>query len=156
MAHHENFGFPVVVLRYFSIYGPRQRPDMAYHIFIESALDGRPITVYGDGEQTRSNTYVDDCVDATVKALKGARIGEVYNIGGGELLKLRDAIELIEEIAGRRVEIVRLPVRPGDQLITHADISKARAHFGFEPRISPRYGLERQLEWHAQLRQTVR
>jgi nucleoside-diphosphate-sugar epimerase len=152
MAHFSNFGFPVVVLRYFSIYGPRQRPDMAYHIFIESILDGLPITVFGDGEQSRSNTYVDDCVDATVSALHRGRVGEAYNIGGGELLKLCDAIDMIGDLTGRTPVIVREATRPGDQRITRADTSKARAELGYEPSVLPREGLERQLVWHLERR----
>jgi nucleoside-diphosphate-sugar epimerase len=148
MAHHANFGFPVIVLRYFSIYGPRQRPDMAYHIFIESVLDGRPITVFGDGEQARSNTYVDDCVDGTVLALRNGRVGEAYNIGGGELLKLSEAIDLIGELTGCVAVIERRPARPGDQRITQADTSKARQELGYRPLVLPRAGLERQLQWH--------
>jgi nucleoside-diphosphate-sugar epimerase len=148
LAHHRNFGFPALILRYFSIYGPRQRPDMAYHLFIESILDGQPITMFGDGQQARSNTYVDDCVDATVRAVHDGRIGEAYNVGGGELLELRHAITLIGELAGRAPEIIRRPAIPGDQRITQADTTKAREHFGYEPRIGPRVGLQRQLEWH--------
>ena len=148
LAHHRNFGLPALILRYFSIYGPRQRPDMAYHLFIESILDGQPITVFGDGEQARSNTYVDDCVEATVRALHDGRIGEAYNVGGGEVLELRHAITLISELAGRTPEIIRRPALPGDQRITQADTTKAREHFGYEPRTRPREGLQRQLEWH--------
>jgi nucleoside-diphosphate-sugar epimerase len=147
-AHHENFGFPVTVLRYFSIYGPRQRPDMAYNIFIESVLDDRAIPLYGDGDQARSNTYVDDCVEGTVAALTGGQVGEAYNIGGGELLRLRDAIAIIGDLAGKDPEIVRCSAVPGDQRITQADTSKAEAHFGYRPRVSARDGLARQFEWH--------
>jgi nucleoside-diphosphate-sugar epimerase len=148
LSHFASFGFPVVILRYFSIYGPRQRPDMAYHIFIESVLDGAPITVFGDGQQARSNTYVSDCVDATVAALDRGRIGEAYNVGGGELLKLCDAIDIIGELTGRAPVVVRAPERPGDQRITQADTAKARAELGYEPRVAPRDGLARQLAWH--------
>jgi nucleoside-diphosphate-sugar epimerase len=125
---------------------------MAYHIFIESILDGRPITVFGDGEQSRSNTYVDDCVDATVRALHSGRLGEAYNIGGGALLKLCEAIDLISEFTGRTPEIVRKPVRPGDQRITQADTGKAREELGYQPLVLPRKGLEQQLAWHLERR----
>jgi UDP-glucuronate 4-epimerase len=148
LAHHASFDFPVVILRYFSIYGPRQRPDMAYHIFIEALLDGRPITVFGDGEQSRSNTYVDDCVDATVSALTRGCVGEAYNIGGGQPLKLRDAISMIGELTGLQPRLVHRPERPGDQRVTQAETTKAREHLGYRPAVSPRTGLQRQLEWH--------
>ena len=98
-------GFPATILRYFSIYGPRQRPDMAYHIFIEALMDGEPITVYGDGLQSRSNTYVTDAVAGTVAAIDGARVGEVYNIGGGQELGLLEAIGIIAEELGAQPTI---------------------------------------------------
>jgi nucleoside-diphosphate-sugar epimerase len=148
LSHFESFGFPVVILRYFSIYGPRQRPDMAYHIFIESVLDGLPITVFGDGRQARSNTYVGDCVDATVAAIERGRPGEAYNVGGGELLQLCDAVDLIGELTGRSPIVEHAPERPGDQRITQADTTKARRELGYVPRVVPRDGLARQLAWH--------
>jgi nucleoside-diphosphate-sugar epimerase len=152
LSHFQSFGFPVLILRYFSIYGPRQRPDMAYHIFIESVLDGAPITVFGDGQQARSNTYVGDCVDATVAALDRGRTGEAYNVGGGELLKLCDAIDIIGELTGRTPVIERAPERPGDQRITQADTTKARDELGYQPHVAPRDGLARQLAWHVDRR----
>jgi nucleoside-diphosphate-sugar epimerase len=154
LSHHESYGFPVVILRYFSIYGPRQRPDMAYHLFFESVLDGRPIVVYGDGTQARSNTYVDDCVEATVRALDHGRVGEAYNVGGGETLVLRDTIALIGELAGREPFVVHEPERAGDQQITQADTTKARVELGYVPRIGAREGLARQLDWHLARRAT--
>jgi nucleoside-diphosphate-sugar epimerase len=147
-AHHDNYGFPVLVLRYFSIYGPRQRPDMAYHIFMEALLAGRPITVFGDGSQSRSNTYVDDCVDATVRALTRGTIGQAYNVGGGELITLTDAIAIISELAEREPIIDRRAERPGDQKMTQADTTKARNELGYEPKVGVREGLERQFAWH--------
>jgi UDP-glucuronate 4-epimerase len=148
LAHVRTGGLPAAILRYFSMFGPRQRPDMAYHIFIEALLDGRPITVFGDGEQSRSNTYVDDCVDATVSALTRGCVGEAYNIGGGQPLKLRDAISMIGELTGLQPRLVHRPERPGDQRVTQAETTKAREHLGYRPAVSPRTGLQRQLEWH--------
>jgi nucleoside-diphosphate-sugar epimerase len=147
-AHAENFGLPVVVTRFFSIYGPRQRPDMAYHIFIEALLDDREIVVFGDGRQARSNTFVDDCVDGTVRALEAGRLGEVYNIGGGELVVLNDAIAMLEDLIGRRTRRRTLPGRPGDQQVTNADVTKISAELGYQPRTRPIDGLAAQLEWH--------
>ena len=94
-AHSETADLPLTVLRYFSIYGPRQRPDMAYRIFCERMLRGEPITVYGDGKQTRSNTYVGDCVAATIAALGRPADGSVFNIGGGREVELLGAIEVL-------------------------------------------------------------
>jgi UDP-glucuronate 4-epimerase len=146
-AHVHTRDFPAVILRYFSIYGPRQRPDMAYHRFIEACRTGGHIVVYGDGEQSRSNTYVSDCVEGTLRAVDGAQIGEVYNIGGGELLYLNEAIELIAAAVGRRPAISYGPPRPGDQRSTWADTSKARETFGYRPTVGPEEGLRRQAAW---------
>ena len=146
-AYGAAYGLPVVVLRYFSLYGPRQRPDMAYHVFIDALLRGRPITVHGDGEQTRGNTYVDDAVEGTLLALERGKPGEVYNIGGGVPLSLNAALALLEEYTGRRAERRHVVPRPGDQRHTLADIGKARAELGYEPRVRPEDGLRAQVEW---------
>jgi UDP-glucuronate 4-epimerase len=148
LANHEVHGFPVTILRYFSIYGPRQRPDMAYHIFIEQLRAGQPLTVYGDGRQSRSNTYVDDCVAGTIAAIDGAQVGEVYNVGGGQELELGEAIDLLADLLGVTPRIHREPPRPGDQRHTVADVSKARETFGYQPRTDPRTGLAQQVAWH--------
>jgi nucleoside-diphosphate-sugar epimerase len=146
-AFAEEHGLPVVVLRYFSVYGPRQRPDMGYHRFIEALLLGRPLTVYGDGQQLRGNTFVDDCVEATVAAV-GACPGETYNVGGGETVSVRDVIGKLEQITGRTAVIRREPARPGDQRHTTADTGKLRRHLGWQARTSLDDGLARQVAWH--------
>ncbi len=151
-AHVEAHDLPAVILRYFSIYGPRQRPDMAYHRFIEAMLDGRSITVYGDGHQSRSNTFVSDCVDGTVAAMTRARVGEVYNIGGGESVELGEAVALIADAVGVEPTIERGPPVPGDQRHTFADTAKAERDFGYRPRVGPREGIVRQVGWHRELR----
>jgi nucleoside-diphosphate-sugar epimerase len=148
LAHCDAFGLPASILRYFSIYGPRQRPDMAYHLFTEALLDGRPITIHGDGEQSRSNTYVDDVVEATVRAIDGAAVGEAYNIGGGSSLTVNRALAILGEIIGAEPEIRHEPTSPGDQRHTMADTTKARRAFGYRPSIEPEEGLRRQVEWH--------
>ena len=102
LAYVRSRGLDASILRYFSMFGPRQRPDMGYHIFIEALLDGRPITVFGDGEQSRSNTYISDCVRGTVAAIEGAATGEIYNIAGGEELTLNEAIRAIADARRRR------------------------------------------------------
>jgi UDP-glucuronate 4-epimerase len=152
LAFVESFGFPATILRYFSIFGPRQRPDMAYHIFIEALLDGRPILVFGDGEQSRTNTYVGDAVSATIAAIDGGSIGEIYNIGGGEPITLNDAIKVIGEAVGVTPEIQHGPARVGDQRHTQADTTKARLAFGFRPTIGPAAGLRAQADWQRALR----
>ena len=148
----ELFGMNASILRFFSLFGPRQRPDMAYHRFIEALLDERPITVYGDGLQTRSNTFITDAVVGTIRALEGARAGEIYNIGGGESIALNDAITAIAEAVGTRPTIIRDAARPGDQRHTAANVGKAERDFDFRPTVHPVDGLRRQVAWHRERR----
>lgn len=152
LAYVEAFGLPAIILRYFSIYGPRQRPDMAYHIFIEAMLDGRPIQIHGDGQQSRSNTFVSDCVDATVLALSGGDTGAIYNIGGNETIALIEAVNMIASLLDLNPRISFLPEQPGDQRATRATTAKARAAFGWKPRVSYAEGLAAQVAWHRVVR----
>ncbi|OAI47795.1 nucleotide sugar epimerase [Planctomycetaceae bacterium SCGC AG-212-F19] len=145
-AYAEEQGLPLVVLRYFSVYGPRQRPDMGYHRFAQALLAGQPITVFGDGMQVRGNTYVSDCVAATVAALE-ALPGETYNVGGGEAVNVWDVIHKLEAITGRRAVIRQEPARPGDQRYTSADTGKLLRHLGWQPQIGLDEGLARQVAW---------
>jgi nucleoside-diphosphate-sugar epimerase len=147
----EEYGVPTVVLRYFSVYGPRQRPDMGYHLFIDRILRGEPVPLTGDGLQVRGNTYVSDCVDATVRAGFGATPGEVYNVGGGELTTILEVIRKIETIAERPAIIERKPTRKGDQVSTGADATKLFRHLGWKPLTSLDVGLTRQIEWQRSL-----
>lgn len=151
LAWNRSFAFPAIIVRYFSIYGPRQRPDMAYNIFTRLLLEGRPITVFGDGEQTRSNTYIADCVRGTLQALAGGTTGEIYNIGGGAVITLNRAIQTIADALGVTPEIVRAAPRLGDQRHTAADTSKARTAFDFVPSVTPEEGLRAQVEWQRNL-----
>ncbi|MCI0456450.1 MAG: GDP-mannose 4,6-dehydratase [Gemmataceae bacterium] len=149
-AYAEELKLPLVVLRYFSVYGPRQRPDMGYHRFIRALLGGEPVVVYGDGLQVRGNTYVDDCVEATVLAL-GAPAGEVYNVGGGEAVTVWDVLSKLEAITGRQAKVQSQPARPGDQRYTFADTTRLTRHLGWQPRIALDEGLAQQVAWqHAQ------
>jgi nucleoside-diphosphate-sugar epimerase len=150
-AYHRAFGLPVVALRYFSIYGPRQRPDMAYNIFISSLLRHEPITIFGDGEQSRGNTYIDDCVTGTLLALTRGTPGEAYNLGGGVPITLNEAVAIIEEATGVSAERHYTTARTGDQRHTLADIAKARADLGYEPTVGPVEGLRAQVEWQRSL-----
>jgi nucleoside-diphosphate-sugar epimerase len=145
-AYGDVYGLPVVALRYFSVYGPRQRPDMGYHRFIRAMLREEPISVYGDGQQVRGNTYVADCVAATIAAV-AAHPGEVYNVGGGEAATVWDIIHKLEALAGRRAVIRQEPPRPGDQRYTFADTAKLRTHLGWEPHVGLDEGLARQWAW---------
>src|SRR5262245_28936673 len=142
------FGLPVTVLRFFSVYGPRQRPEMGYHQFIDAVLHDRPIALTGDGLHVRGNTFVSDCVDATVRAAATASsAAEVFNLGGGELVTVLDAIRRIERIAGKPAKIDRKPSRKGDQLATAADVSKLTRATGWVPTTGVDEGLAKQVEW---------
>jgi nucleoside-diphosphate-sugar epimerase len=146
-VHSDEFGLPAVVLRYFSVYGPRQRPEMGMNLFIDCVLRGKPIPLTGDGLQVRGNTFVTDCVSATVLAAEKALPGETYNLGGGELVTVLDAIRLIEKAAGKPAVIERKPPRPGDQLATGADVGKLTRHTGWKAVTGVAEGLARQVEW---------
>jgi UDP-glucuronate 4-epimerase len=151
LAYHKVFGIPSVVLRYFSVYGPRQRPDMGYNIFIDRVLKGEQIAVFGDGEQTRGNTFITDCVNATLLGAERGEPGEVYNIGGGEARSVNWVIETIAELAGKPANIRRAAARAGDQRHTMADTTKARAELGYNPTTPLREGLAAQVEWQKSL-----
>jgi nucleoside-diphosphate-sugar epimerase len=146
-------GLNASIVRYFSIFGPRQRPDMAYHQFIEAMLDGRPITVFGDGEQSRSNTFIDDCVRGTIAAVQSAAPGEIYNISGGEEITLNEAIAAIADAVGVEAKIEWGPARRGDQRRTAADTGKAERAFGYRATTGAREGLAAQVAWHVGRRQ---
>jgi nucleoside-diphosphate-sugar epimerase len=142
-----SYGLDAVTLRYFSVYGPRQRPDMAFSRFMDAALSGRPIELFG-GRQTRDFTFVSDIVRATRAAADaGHDLTRVLNVGGGSRVSLDDCIALISELAGQHLEVLRSEVQRGDVLHTGADISAARAQIGFEPAVDLVAGLEAQWEW---------
>ena len=147
VLYHRNFGLPVVSLRYFTVYGPRQRPDMAFHRFLRAARDGEPIHVFGDGRQTRDFTFVSDIVAATRAAADSGRPGSVYNVGGGERVVLNDVLRQIEDVTGRRLTVVRDEVQKGDMRDTFADTTAARRDLGFRSTVSLAQGLEREWTW---------
>lgn len=147
-AYAEAYQIPIVTLRYFSVYGPRQRPDMGYHRFIQAMLDNKSVTVYGDGQQVRGNTFVADCVQATLAAMQ-APAGEVYNVGGGETATVWDILHKLEDIAGRKVKVRQKAPRPGDLLHTSADTTKIRQQLGWTAQTPLAEGLARQWEWQA-------
>lgn len=151
-TYADSFGLPLTILRYFSVYGPRQRPDMAYHILIRCLLKGEPFTLYGVGDQTRSNTFVADCVRATLLAMKhrDRALGETFNVGGGQIVSLNEVVSLLEELTGRALDIRREPARPGDQKHTAADIARITSVLGYRPSTPVRQGLEAQLAWQKQ------
>lgn len=148
-TYEREFGVPSTILRYFSVYGPRQRPDMGYYIFIEKISKGEPITVFGDGNQLRGNTYVADIVRATMLAHEKFEAGTVYNIGGSEEISANQVLGLLEEITGKKAIVEHGPPRPGEQRRALADTTLARERLGFVPQMPLREGLARQVAWQA-------
>jgi UDP-glucuronate 4-epimerase len=146
-AYTANFGLDVVVLRYFTVYGPRQRPDMALARIVEALAAGSPFELYGDGTQSRSFTYVSDAVDATTAAMEGGTPHETYNVGGGEEATMREAIDTLERISGRRLDLREGPPVPGDVRRTSADVSRLRRHLAWSPRVGLEEGLREQWLW---------
>ena len=149
--YHAERGVAAVALRYFSVYGPRQRPDMAFRRFCHAALDGEPIRLYGDGRQTRDFTFVADVVAATRAAAESPQApGGVYNVGGGARVSLNRALEVLAAVAGRPLNIRRQARETGDVLHTGADIGRARADLGYAPATDLEAGLRAELAWVAE------
>jgi nucleoside-diphosphate-sugar epimerase len=142
-----SYGLPTVSLRYFTVYGPRQRPDMAFHRFLKGALRGEEITLYDDGEQTRDFTFVSDVVAANLAAAERAEGGEVFNIGGGSEVSINHVLATIERLSGRTLRVRREERQKGDVRHTAADCSRARAALGFLPAVPLTDGLRREWEW---------
>jgi len=142
-----NYGVPVVSLRYFTVYGPRQRPDMAFQRFLTAAREGKPIVMYGDGEQTRDFTFVSDIVAANMAAATQGRPGSVYNIGGGSRVTLNHVLDLIRKVTGQPIAVQREPEQKGDMRHTYADTSAARRDLDFSPRVTLENGLDQQYRW---------
>ena len=142
-----NHGVPATSMRYFTVYGPRQRPDMGFHKFLRAVLQGKPISVFGDGEQTRDFTYVDDAVSATIAASERGVPGRAYNIGGGSRVTVNQIVEMIGQVTGRAVRVERGPAQKGDMRDTYADTSLARADLGFSPSVSLLDGLAAEARW---------
>ena len=141
------YGVPTVALRFFTVYGPRQRPDMFFHIFMRSLLQGDPVPLYDDGEQTRDFTYCGDIVDGLYNASQYAGQGEVFNLGGGSQVSLLSAIALAEQIAGRKANLQRFDRQRGDVRHTSARLDLARAKLDYHPRVNLADGLEREWQW---------
>ena len=147
--YHVNYRLPTVSLRYFTVYGPRQRPDMGFHKFLRAAMLNEPITVYGDGEQTRDFTFVADAVSATIAVATRGTPGRVYNIGGGSRVSINQVLEMIARVSGRRPLITVDPAPKGDMRHTYADTRLARTELGFEPAVGLEEGLAAEHKWLA-------
>ncbi|MCL1472574.1 NAD-dependent epimerase/dehydratase family protein [Argonema antarcticum] len=146
--YHKNFGVPVASLRYFTVYGPRQRPDMAFHKFFRTILLDEPIPIYGDGQQTRDYTFISDAVAANLAAATApAAVGEVFNIGGGSRVVLTEVLDTMEKIVGRPIRRNHIEAAKGDARHTSADVSKAQKLLGYQPKVSLQEGLTQEWEW---------
>jgi len=145
------YGMRVVAFRYFTVYGPRQRPDLAIHQFTRRIHAGKPIDQFGDGTTRRDYTYIDDIIQGTIAALKyDGPMFDIFNLGENETIQLRDLIAGIENALGEKAKINRLPEQPGDMPVTYADISKARELLGYNPSTRLSDGLPRFIEWFLQ------
>lgn len=147
----KNYGVLTVSLRYFTVYGPRQRPDMAIHKFVTAILNGDEITIFGDGTQTRDFTFVDDVVKANILAAESDSVGEIFNIGGGSRISVSNLINEIEKIVGKKAKIKYIEKQKGDVRDTLADVSKAEKGLGWKPKTEINRGLERFIKWMPQL-----
>ena len=146
--YQQNFGVPATALRYFTVYGPRHRPDMAFHKFFKAVIDDQAISIYGDGQQTRDYTYVSDAVAANLAAGKVPEaIGEAFNIGGGSRVTLMELLDIMEQVIGRSIRKDYVEKAKGDARHTSADITKAKKILGYCPKVSLSEGLTREWEW---------
>ena len=145
--YYVNHSLPTVSVRYFTVYGPRQRPDMGFTRFLSAALHDQAVPMFGDGRQTRDFTFVADAVSATVSAATRGKAGGVYNIGGGSRVQLLDVFELIRQVTGRPLKIERLEAQRGDMRDTYAGTTRARADLAFAPTVTLEQGLRAQWDW---------
>lgn len=147
--YYANYGVPCVSLRFFTVYGPRQRPDMAFHKFLVAAQTGQPITIFGDGHQTRDFTYVDDIVTGIMSAATLGRSGCVYNLGGGMCVTVAHVLQMIAHVTGHALNLVECATQKGDMRHTHADTTLAYRELGFAPTMGLECGLAAEYEWLA-------
>ena len=147
LLYHKNYGIPAVSLRFFTVYGPGQRPDMAFHKFFKSIAEDKAISVFGDGNQTRDFTYIDDIIDANMASLETSNAGEIYNIGGGNRYKLKDIFPILEDICGKKIKVKHQDKQEGDVLHTFARIEKARRDLNYSPQVYLQDGLKEEWTW---------
>jgi len=145
--YYKNYNFPIVSLRYFTVYGPRQRPDMAFNKFVRNLINVKEIMIYGNGEQTRDFTYIDDVVRATILAAENDGVGEVLNIGGGSRISINKVISILEEITGKEAKIKYIEKQRGDVMHTYADVNKAKRLLGWNAKVNIKDGLKKYVEW---------
>ena len=149
-VYHYVYGMDVVMLRFFTVYGPRQRPDLAIHKFAKLIQEGKPIPVFGDGSTERDYTYISDIVDGVFACTQKKFAYEIFNLGGSQTVKLSRLIELLETALGKKAIIERLPLQPGDVPRTYADLAKARALLGYQPHVKIEEGIPQFVSWFRQ------
>jgi UDP-glucuronate 4-epimerase len=147
-TYHHLYGLPATCLRFFTVYGPRQRPEMAIHKFVRAVFEGQPIPFFGDGTTRRDYTYVADIVDGVLRALDRCAGYEIYNLGESRTVSLAELVGAIETACGRKALLDRQPLQAGDVLVTYADVGKARARLGYAPSTALEQGLEHFVEWY--------
>lgn len=147
-TYNNLYGIPVTILRFFTVYGERQRPDMAISKFTKLIIENKPIPMFGDGNSIRDYTYISDCVDCTSSVIEIPMNFEIINIGSGRIISLKRIIGILEKVTGKRVKIKQIEEQPGDVPITHADISKAERLLGYNPKVSIEEGIRRFFEWY--------
>ncbi len=145
--YSKNYGVPIISLRFFTVYGPGQRPDMAFHRFFCHILERKPIHIFGDGQQTRDFTYIDDIIEANLLSLKKGKVGEIYNIGGGNQETLKNILPLLEEISRTKISVEWRAAQKGDVLHTQAEITKSKRDLGFVPQTQLADGLKEEWKW---------
>jgi UDP-glucose 4-epimerase len=147
LLYYRNYGLPAVSLRFFTVYGPGQRPDMAFHRFFKAMLENAKISLYGDGKQTRDFTYIDDATESNIACLDRGKAGEVYNIGGGCRIRLEEIFPLVESICQKKIRKKQKERQLGDVLDTYASIEKAKKDLGFTPQTRLHEGLREEWTW---------
>lgn len=152
--YHHLFNIPTTCLRFFTVYGPRQRPEMAIHKFVRLILAGNELPFFGDGSTARDYTYIDDIIGGILSAMGNREGFAVYNLGNSEPVKLSELVEIIEEKVGRKAILNKQQIPPGDVIQTYADIAKARLHLDYQPKTSFVVGMERFTEWYQSMLET--
>ena len=147
-TYHHLYGMNITCLRFFTVYGPRQRPEMAIHKFTRLIDQGKPVPMFGDGSSRRDYTYIDDIVDGVIKSIDHNAPYEIINLGESQTTELRELIGLIEKYLGKKALIEMLPDQPGDVPITYADITKAREVLGYDPSTKAREGVRKFVDWY--------
>ncbi len=150
-TYHYLYGLDVTVVRYFTVYGPAGRPDMVMFRFVQGIMEGRPVTIYGDGTQSRGFTYVDDIAEGTIRALQPSGY-DILNLGGHETIQIGQLLNLFEQLIGRRARVTYAPAHPADMFANWADTRKAQARLGWQPKVGLQEGVKALVDWYVKER----